>query len=369
MNPSMLSLLYRILLACYFPFLVLLCVGMIVLVASMLSNGFFRPLAYLIGALFGLTLIQVLGAARALAQQPPPDTFLEINLPRNLAPGLHQLVGQIAFERKLRTPDEIRVSADTVAHVYEDNRGKDILVIGAMAVATFSQEALAGVIAHELAHFAAGDVRLSRKGFRRALVMAYLDWYFSARPATFLNPVVWLVRAYHYGYQLVWALHSRQQEFAADQHDVALVGKETAAAALIHLAVTERLPWVRLSTIAKSYVASNQPIEQIFSEQAARANAVDGYEWHDALRKELDRKQGRFDSHPSLRQRLKAMGVSPKKALKLAMDLSGTPVTALFSDWRSIERELTSRLIDLVRIDYAARMEMAQIFAGRPLGR
>jgi Zn-dependent protease with chaperone function len=363
------TLLFRVLLWCYFPFLLLLCVGMIGLIAYLLSHVVCVPLAYLLIGLFGLTVIQVLGALAALGRQPSAESSLELSVPRRLAPGLHELVGKTAFERKLRTPDEIRVAADAVAHVYETDGGQEVLVIGGMAVAAFSQEALAGVIAHELAHFSAGDTRLSRRGFKRALVMAYLEAYCSAHPATYLNPVVWVIRGYHFLYRLMWALHSRHQELAADRHDVALVGKKTAAAALIHLAVTERLPWVRLSAIARSYVASNLPMEQIFAEQRERARAIDGYEWDEALRKELKRKTGLFDSHPSLRERLKAMGISPKKALKLAMNLSGPPVAELFTDWPALERELTVRLIDLVRADREAGMEMAQIFGGGPLGR
>jgi Zn-dependent protease with chaperone function len=319
--------------------------------------------------LFGATLLQVLAAVRAAQGGSSPESGLEIRVSLGSAPGLFQLTGQIAAERKLRTPDEIRISADSVAHVYEDDHGREVLVIGAMVIAAFTREALAGVIAHELAHFAAGDTRRSRRGFKRLVVMAYLDDYFASRWATNINPIVWLIRAYHLGYRLLWAWQSRQQEFAADRQDVTVAGKEVAAAALIHITVMERLPWVRLSSVAQSYVASNMPIEQLFAEQAARARSVESFEWEDALGKELKKKQGRFDSHPCLRDRLKAIDISPKKALKLALRASGPPATALFADWRILERELTVRLVHLVQQIQAAKMEMAQIFAGRPLSR
>jgi len=47
-------------------------------------------------------------------------------------------------------------------------RDIDGAIIGGVAVATFTQKALAGIIAHELAHFAAGDTRLARQGAKRA---------------------------------------------------------------------------------------------------------------------------------------------------------------------------------------------------------
>src|SRR5262249_31294119 len=118
--------------------------------------------------------------------------------------------------------------------------------------AAFSQETLAGVVAHELAHFTAGDTRLSRRAARRMLVMALLEHRFRVQRGTHFNPLVWLIRLYHLLFEMVWAAQSRAQEFAADRHQVQHAGKKAAAAALLFVTVTERLPWVRLSNIAKS---------------------------------------------------------------------------------------------------------------------
>jgi Zn-dependent protease with chaperone function len=369
MNTPGIPFLLRFLLGFYFPFLLFLCGTMAVMIVHLIVGGLWRPLAFLLAGLLALTIVQVVQAFLILRQRSPETNYLELSPPREGIESLYQLVTDIAREHSIRPPHEIRIAADTIAHVYEDDHGRRILVFGAQALAVFPQKALAGVIAHELAHFAAGDTHLTRWGQKRFVVMSMLEYHFASRRGTLLNPVVWLVRGYHLLYCLVWAVHSRRQEFAADQRQVALVGKATAGAALIQVSVTERLPWVRLSAIARAVVASKEPMDQIFAEHAQRARMVQSHEWEDACRKELRRKTAMFDSHPCLKERLKAMGISPKKALKRAMDLSGTPARDLIADWPALERELTQRLIDLYRLDYAQRMEMAQIIAGRPLGR
>src|SRR5207249_4209929 len=117
-------------------------------------------------------------------------------------------------------------------------------------------------------------------------VIGMLEQRFYRHRGTHFNPLIWLIRLYHVLFQLAWAAQSRQQEFAADRHQVHEAGKETAATSLLVAMVSERLPWVRLSSIAKSHVAANEPIEQIFAEHWRRVQSIPADEWQDACRKE-----------------------------------------------------------------------------------
>jgi Zn-dependent protease with chaperone function len=200
-------------------------------------------------------------------------------------------------------------------------------------------------------------------------MIEFLEDQFRGRPLTYLNPLIWLLRLYHGLYWLAWAANSRQQEYAADRHEIAQAGKFHTAAALVHLTVTERLPWVRLSAIAEACVSTGEPMEQIFAEQRHRVQRVSPAEWQDALRRELKVKTSLFDTHPCLKERLAAIGVSPRKALQLALEQSGAPVRDLFPDWERIEKELTRRLIGVCQLSHEAKMEAAQIGLGRPIGR
>jgi Zn-dependent protease with chaperone function len=334
-----------------------------------LAMGAFGPLLIPIIGLLAITLVQVFRSAWVLLSWPTLEDDNEMRLPRKKLQGLYDLTVAVARERRLPAPQEIRLAADSIAHVYEDDDGKNILVIGGIALRAFTQEALAGVIAHELGHFAAGDTRLGRRSARRLALMALLDGRFSEIGGTSLNPLVWLIQLYHGIYQLIRAAAARAAEYAADRHEAAHVGNEAAAATLLRLTVTERLPWPRLSSIASACAATHQPLDQIFAEQEQRARSITPTEWQDACQKELERDTGWFDSHPALRDRIAALGVPPRKAFKLAFEQTGPPARELVPDWKSIEKKMTQYLITQAQEDHAAKMELAQIIRGGPVDR
>jgi Zn-dependent protease with chaperone function len=370
MRPTLVSGWLRLLMVLYFPFLGLLALGMIAVVVGLtiLVAWVQSLLCIVLLPLAGLllwTLIQFGMATRALLSRPKVHDDSELRLPRKKLEGLYDLVERVAGDRGFRPPDEIRLAADTVAHVYEDEEGKEILVIGGFAIAGFSQPVLAGIIAHELGHFAAGDTRLSQRSYRRGAFMELLEYHLVCQPGSLLNPLIWMIRAYHWIYVLAWAANSRQQEILADQQEVRQVGKEKAAAALLYITVLHGMPWLRLSDIAESHAKANDPLEGIFAEQVRRATTVSPSDWRDACRKELRKETGWLDSHPQLRDRLAAMKVSRRKALQLPMGLAGPPARELLPDWSEIEKRMTQWMVNIYRSQYAAKMEIAEILLGR----
>jgi Zn-dependent protease with chaperone function len=293
----------------------------------------------------------------------PAPLRAELRLPVELLSGLYALTVGIARQHRLPLPHEIRLAADRIAHVYENKDGRRILVLGGMAVRTFSAAALGGVIAHELGHFAAGDTTLVRKAWRTGARMAYVEQVLRGNRLSLL-PTTWPIRAYHLLTRYLWAVHSRNCEYAADRMSVRHLGKKGAAAALIYLTVCERMPWLRLSNIAQSYAVGGGAIEQIFAEQVERARRVDPSDWQEACARTLRVGTEPFDSHPCLRQRLAAMKISARKALKMALDQSGQPASELILGWDEIEKIMTAEIIHQARILHSAKMELAQIFTG-----
>jgi Zn-dependent protease with chaperone function len=353
----------------YYPFLAVLSVSAAfvavkTILFAMSVGSIFGFVLFAFGLPFALMVVDVLLALPAIFVGSYSSDPLEIDLPRQWMNGLHALVNKVARKRGVEPPDDVRLHADTVAHVYEDQRGRRILVVGGAAVAAFSQDALAGIIAHELGHFAGGDTRLSRIGMKWFLVMSRLEARLRARRYGWWNPLVWLIRGYHLVYMLAWAANSRSQEYAADRHEVELVGEEVAAAALVLFNVTEVMPWVRLSSIAEACVAAREPMNRIFAEQARRARAASASEWKDACRKALKQKTGAFDTHPCLKDRLKAMGVSPREALNLAVPSPDPPARELFANWDLVEKLLTEKIIAIFREIYSQKMEIARILTG-----
>ena len=368
------AVLLQALIALYYPFLFLICgvlalalVAIVWLLIAVRWMPMVVPMLLMIGALILGALVHMVLGMRGLWSRPAvPNEEHSIKLSRKKCPELFGLVDRVAEERQLTGPDRIRIASDTIAHVFEDDEQKRVLVLGALAVSNFSQAALEGILAHELAHFSAGDTRALRRSMARHAVMVYVETGLRTRGMLRLNPIVWLVHGYHALYSLVWASVARDQEFAADRKSVEQAGKEVTAAALIHIHVSERLPWVRLSSIAEATVQNNRTIKQLFTEHAARAKAIDEFEWQQACQKELEQPTGLFQHHPCLKERLAAIGVSPKKALKLALANSGDPVSGLIPDWAAIEQELTNRLIAVFAEQWQAKLEMRQIIVGRP---
>jgi Zn-dependent protease with chaperone function len=301
-----------------------------------------------------------------LYRVPEEDPF-EVRLPAQKIAGLRRLAWDIARERGLPPPDDLRLHGETIACVYEDKGGLRILVVGCIAVAALSQQALAGIIAHELGHFAAGDTALSRSGHSVLRTMGRFEGRVHYDWLCWLNPVVLTLRTYHALFLIFYFAQSRQAEYAADRHEAELVGKQVAAATLILFEVLPRLPWTRLSSVARGYAMAMERGEDIFTEQVRRARATDPGELQDACRKALKQKTGYFDSHPCLKDRLKAIGVSSKKAGQLALDLftEGEPASGLFPNWPSIQKEFSDDLMLIYREMHEARQEIMQIFMRR----
>jgi Zn-dependent protease with chaperone function len=362
-----------VLLAGYFPLLAILCLATGAAGALLFVWGFYHLATAQDGTnLFGIagvglggallaTVLHVLWGLHVLFRRSDDKDELEFELPAQWQPGLADLVGRVASARDLPVPDAIRLHAADVAHVYEDRRGRTVLVIGGLAVAALSQRALAGIIAHELGHVGGGDTSLSRTAARWHQVMMQLERQFWGRSWYRWNPLAWVVRLYHRLYVLLWFANMRAAEYIADRSEVEHVGKEKAAAALALITMLHHMEWAQLGNVAEAAVEANERLEDIFAEQVRRVRSASVTDWETALRRGLKETTHWDSTHPCLKDRLKALRVSPKKALRLAMDLSGEPATALFANWPVVEKFLTEQIITIVRENYVARQEYGQI--------
>jgi Zn-dependent protease with chaperone function len=383
------AFLTRALLLGYYPFLVLtVCVLVAVIVLLVLAIRQITLLVWILApfvVIFAWTLVRLLWAMRVLfIKMPDHEDEMELRVPRDMAPALYEWVDSIAADRALPMPDEIRVAADTVAHIYQRANGDQVLVLGAIAVRAFPQEVLAGIVAHELGHVGAGDTGRGRAEMRAHVMISYLEAVFRRYPVRLLslytrlspvrgllvflgmmstlNPAMWPLRLYHLLYGLARAARSRQQEYGADRHELEEVGKEAAASALILITVSERMPWTRLTSLAESWAQTSERPHLLFEEQARAVQKLDPYEWEEAMRKEFKRSTGLFDSHPGLKDRLGAMGVSSKQALRLIPNLVGSPANELFGQfWLPLEKRLAELLIAPFREAHLVKAELGEL--------
>jgi len=376
----LIALLLRLLLLLYYPFLASLWLGIVAIEYLLLVNKWyiFLPVLFFM-ILLVLPLVHIPWACRCLFWGTPEDE-METRLPRRKIKGLVHFVRNVAEEQDLPEPDLIRFHAESVAHVYINGDKEKVLVLGGLALRCLSQDALAGIVAHELGHFAAGDANLSRRCYGRRLVMGLLqsnltlvikpegpDWYVQWRllaspmfwvMINILNPVPWIIVGYHRLFDLFYAAQSRRQEFAADQFSAEQCGNEVAAKTLTLMHGLHYVPSATLSGIAQACLTTNTPLSKIFSEQAASVSRINPAEWDKACRKALAAPTRWLDSHPCLSERLDALDVSWKQAKKFTFDQTGPLAVDLIDDWDTLESRLTSRLLPLFHEEFQADQDM-----------
>ncbi len=216
-NPYLIPLL--LVSGAYFPFLAGIVLASAALGVLVLSKWHGRiPIA--LGGLLILTSLHIVFGLFALFQRVEEEDEFEIELPDKWQPGLAKLVDQVATERELDPPDVIRLHALSLAHVYMDSEGQSILCIGGTLIAVLPQRALAGIIAHELSHLTAGDIKRSRRAGHWHKVMANLEMRFLTHGYAVWSPLVWLVRLYHLVYFRLFFASQRREEFLADSYYV-----------------------------------------------------------------------------------------------------------------------------------------------------
>ena len=340
----------------YFPFLV----GVVIVSAGLgwlVLSKWRGTLAIALGGLLVLTAVHVIVGLFALFQRVADEDEFEVEVPDKRQPGSVKLVSQVASERGLDPPDDIRLHAQSLAHVYMDRDGKSILVIGGTLIAVLPQRALAGIIAHELSHLTAGDVRRSRMARHWHRVMVNVEVRFLTQKWAVWNPLVWLIRLYHLVYVRLYFASKRCAEFLADSYYVDQVGEEDAATTLVLIHVLEHMPGANLANMAEQMAMANQRVDDFFAEQVRRLRGASRSAWEDALQRALREETEPYSTHPCLKDRLRPLGVKAREVLPLAMDLTGEPATALFTDWPAVEKRLSKKLQAFARVHFVGRQQ------------
>jgi Zn-dependent protease with chaperone function len=290
------------------------------------------------------------------------DEF-EIELSDKAQRGLAKLVEQVASERGLASPDVICLHATSPAHIYMDRDGLSVLVIGGPLIAVLPQRALAGVIAHELAHLTFGDIKRLRTAQHWHRVMGNLHVRFLTQKWAVWNPFVWLIRLYHLVYFRLYFASQRCEEFLADSYEADQVGEETAATTTVLLHALEHIPGANLMNMAEQMALANHRVDDIFREQVRRLRGASKSTWEDAVQRALREETAPYATHPCLKDRLRPLGVKAKAVLPLAMNLTGEPATALFANWPAIEKRLSNKLQAMARVYFVGRQQAFEDYA------
>ncbi len=200
-------------------------------------------LAFLGWVLFGATgLLMVGGSALFLLLMTPNlsgQWLMRIARARPLepyeVPGLHQVNAQLARGAGLeRAPELYLLPAAELNAFAVGNRGRYAIALSTGLLRSLHQRELVGVLAHEMSHIAAGDLKvmalaglmmrmtrtLSNIGL--LLLVLYLPVAFFQGQFPLLLPLILLAAPTFSG--LLQLALSRTREFAADAHAAALTG-------------------------------------------------------------------------------------------------------------------------------------------------
>ncbi|TKK90878.1 hypothetical protein FDA94_03710 [Herbidospora galbida] len=166
------------------------------------------------------------GSWRALRQRDERSTGPALDADQ--APGLWQLVREVAEEAGTRPPHEVRLMSEpNVRYTHAFLRGRRVLYVGLPLLQTMTVGQARFGLAHFMAHFAAGHTRWV--GFAIRADTAIVTTAEALRPT---NPAAWAFRGYRWVYRLIDNAVCRRWEFRADAVGVRVAGSADAVGAM-----------------------------------------------------------------------------------------------------------------------------------------
>jgi|SRR5271165_257058 len=323
----------------------------VVLVLLVLSALSIWSLVYLKG--FGVKLVLIVGALlyavlRSLWVKQDPPAGQRVTAAD--APQLFCMLDELA--QGLQTPaiHTVLITPDFNAAVSQVPRmglfgwHRNFLVLGLPLMKGLTVEQFKSVLAHELGHLSRGHARAANWIYRLRVIWARLESTFESRPQWGSGVIRRFFRWYIPYFSAVSFPFARANEYEADAASVQLTSARDAAQALtgVHIIgnyFTQRY-WPAIHAAAKD---SPQPAFAPFSGFVAQAvnelPKADLDKWQDAALKQIT---SHVDTHPSLGDRLKAIGATaefaPPRKGEGADQLLGTALEKLEktfdSQWR-----------------------------------
>jgi Zn-dependent protease with chaperone function len=229
-------------------------------------------------------------------------------------PKLHALVADVARRAGHPVPHELHLLPHANAYAARRgaffSRGRSMVGIGLPYLAWLDRPAVEAIIAHELGHHLSGDVRLGPWVHRtRNLMGSALD-HLEGSGFWLDMPFVGYARAFlHYSLSV-----SRAQELAADAISAKVAGTDAAARALVAAderssvwevyLQTEIVPMLEAGFLPP-LLAGFRHFEAAVSEKRAESPP------------RPEEKASQYDTHPTLEERLNALGVKQPPSVEM----------------------------------------------------
>lgn len=273
-------------------------------------------------------------AGRALSADEAPALFAEVERLRRAA-GAPKLAG-------ILVDDELNAAAASVPRALGLLGHRHYLVIGLPLMQLLDRPQFASVVAHEFGHFGGGHGRFSGWIHR-----VRVSWYrvldgLAARGAWASGLFERFFRWYAPYFDAYSFALARQNEYQADAMAARLAGPEVAATALVRVNIgAERLERDFWPSVIDANRRDAEPPRGLQRDMALALRSPHAAD-EARIASRLNAQAGVHDTHPSLAQRLQALGVvpgaAPPPAQSAAEVLLGDLLPVLESefsdDWR-----------------------------------
>jgi Zn-dependent protease with chaperone function len=224
-------------------------------------------------------------------------------------PRLFALLTEVAGATGQRMPASVYAIADLNAWVSQ--RGgfmglgsRRVMAIGLPLLQTLSEAECRGVIAHEFGHYHGGDTALGPWVYKTREAIERTLRQLSSHSAALTKPFLW------YGKAFLRVTHaiSRQQEYAADALAARIVGVGPMATGLraLHAGGAAFDGYWRTELSPAVNAGFKPPVIDGFRRFLAEPGVADATDA--AMTEALNGAADPYDTHPSLRERLEALG-------------------------------------------------------------
>ena len=255
-------------------------------------------------------------------------------------PELVAMVGELARAMHTRPPDEIRLVQDVNAFVNETGgmlglrRGRRVLVLGIGLVNTLTVEELRGVLAHEMGHYAGGHAALGPLIYRTAESLHRIVGRLGTR-----SVLGRLFGAYQRVFLRLTQSMRRRMELEADANAVRIAGRDAFVSALrqVH-AATHVFSYFIDRYVAPQWRLGFHPDNLFAGYRALFTDPGRAGEIADLCGRLEQEATDPYDSHPSLAERIAALGSDSAEGAVIAGDPRSA--RALFRDVDSVEASL-----------------------------
>ena len=280
----------------------------------------------------GLAILRAIVPERARFEPPGPE------LTREAHPRLHALLDDVAEAAGERGADAVYLDADVNASVFEHRRRR-IMLLGLPLLATLAADELRAVIAHEYGHFKGGDTRFSAWIWRTRVAVLKTVARLAESESWFRRNIVrWPFELYAKLFLRITNADSRRAEFAADALAARVASPDAAGRALRRVEAVGPVwePFWLREAVPLLEARRRPPLAAGFAAMTAHrelASALDEIVQTDIKTREPDP----YASHPTLRQRLEALGVAVEAS---APPPAEHPAVELLDDVAELEGRL-----------------------------